>query len=255
MTGIIQSTIENRKLSLIEPTDVPVLPFDVYASGGEKLAKYYADLGAEEENVPLYRATVGSGGATVFDITTGIDALDTTAESICGVIMYAHEMNVFFDEALTGEPPVCTSPDGITGKDRLTGEECSCENCPRNQMKDGRKECRNKVRLYMLTAGTPVPLCLDVPPASLRAWNRYRRSLRHFGFLEPHEILTECTLESLMNPQKKKYCRLKFRMLGKLEPEAVEKINLIRHCFKPDVIELPEEAYTAAEPEGGYAHA
>ena len=47
--------------------------------------------------------------------------------------------------------------------------------------------------------------------------------------------------------QKKKYSRLKFRTLGKLEPEAVQKINLIRHCFKPDVVELPEDAYTVTE--------
>ncbi len=245
MTGIIQRTVENQDLAVIRTSAMPEVSFHV--PKGPEAAKFYTNLGTEEENDPIYKATVQSGGTHEFSVTSGIDALDTTAESICGVIMYTHEMNMYFDEEHPGEPPVCSSMDGIIGKNRLTGEECSCENCPRNQMKDGRKECRNKIRVYILTAGTPVPLCLDVPPASLREWTRYRRSLRHFGFLEPHEVLTECTLETAVNPQKKKYSRLKFRTLGKLEPEAVQKINLIRHCFKPDVVELPEDAYTVTE--------
>jgi hypothetical protein len=242
MTALVQNALENRNLKVVEPEAMPVVPFDVYTQGGDKLGRYYSELGADEDDVPIFRATVGLGGSRDFNITTGIEDLDKSSPSICGVVFYAHNMNVFFDEATPGEPPVCVSKDGITGFDRNTEETCDCTNCPRNKPKNGgRRECRNKVRLYVLTSGTPVPMAIDVPPASLMAWKKYKSSLRHFGFLEPHEVLTEFTLEAAVNAQKIKYSKIKLRMLGKLEPEAVQKIELIQQFFKPEIFEADFE--------------
>ena len=245
MTALVQNALENRNLKLVEPEAMPVVPFDLYDQGGDKLGRYYSELGAEEDAVPIFRATVGLGGSRDFNISTGIEDMDRSASSICGVIFYAHNMNVYFDEEKQGEPPVCASKDGVTGFDRITEETCDCANCPRDKPKNGgRRECRNKVRLYVLTSGTPVPLAIDVPPASLMAWKKYRSSLRHFGFLEPHEVLTEFTLESAFNAQKIKYSKLKIRMLGKLETEAVQKIELIQQFFKPEIFEADFEEIT-----------
>jgi len=251
MNGLIQNTVAERSIALVQPANTSVVDFRICAEDetGEKLAKYYADLGKEEDEVPVYKATVGLGGSTFFSVQTGIEEMDTTTDRIYGVIIHSHDLNVCFEKDSTGEPPVCVSMDGITGRDRLTGETCDCEDCPRNCAERGeRKECRNKKRLYILTEGTPVPLVIDLPPTSLKAWKTYTKSLNHLGFLRPHEVLTEFTLEPAVNAAKIKYSRVKIRVAGRLKPETAEQIGWIRKLFKPaETIEVFDFADVAEE--------
>lgn len=244
MNGLIQNAVNERSIALVQPANTQTVDFRLCTEDGtgEKLARYYAELGREDDEVPVYKATVGLGGSTYFEVHTGIEELDTTTDRIYGIIIYAHDLNVCFEKDSTGEPPVCVSMDGVTGHDRLTGETCDCEDCPRNCANKGeRKECRNKKRLYILTEGTPVPLVIDLPPTSLKAWKTYTKSLNHLGFLRPHEVLTEFTLESAVNANKIKYSRVKIKASGRLKPEMAEQIEWIRKLFKPlETVEVAE---------------
>lgn len=242
MNGLIQSTVANRSMAVVQPESIQDIGFPVPVDADGKLARFYQDLSKEiETDVPIYRATVGLGGSKDFNVRTGMEDMDTTANRILGVILYAHDMNVYFDEDLQGEPPVCAAIDGITGQNRLTGETCECADCPLNRRVDGRKPCRNKVRLYVLTDGTPVPLAIDVPPASLLVWKNFRRSLRHFGYLEPQDVLTEFQLETATNANKIKYSKLRMKVAGKLDQDTAEKVEWIRQNFVPDMtVELTD---------------
>lgn len=242
MNGLIQSAVASRGLAVVQPESIQDASFPVPFDTDGKLAKFYQDLSKEiETDTPIYRATVGLGGSRDFNVRTGMEEMDTSSPRICGIILYAHDFNVYFDEDLPGEPPVCTAIDGITGANRLTGETCSCADCPKNRRVDGRKECRNKVRLYVLTEGTPVPLAIDVPPASLIVWKNFRRSLRHFGYLEPQDVLTEFVLEAAQNANKIKYSKIKMKVIGKLDKDTAEKVEWIRQNFVPDMtVELTD---------------
>ena len=78
-----------------------------------------------------------------------------------------------------------------------------------------------------------MPLVIDLPPTSLNAWKKYVKSLNHLGFLRPHEVLTEFTLESAVNANKIKYSKVKIKASGRLKPETVKQIEWIRKLFKP----------------------
>ena len=245
MTALVQNALENRNLKVVEVEKVPVVQFDLYDQGGEKLGKFYSEIGNDDTEMPVFRATVAPGGVKMFNLETGIEELNSTPSSIVGVVFYARDFNVFFDDDKPKEPPICTSSDAVSGYNRETEETCDCATCPRNKSKNGgRKECRNKVRLYILTQGTPVPLCVDVPPASRTHWSKYKRSMQHFGFLQPHEVLTELYIDTAVDQQGHKYGQVRMRMLGKLDSETVQKVELIQQFFKPEIFEADFEEIT-----------
>lgn len=245
MNGLIQAAVEARSLAVVEKPQVATVDF-AFAMGEDvepgKVMRFYKELGESEDGMTGFRAVVGLGGSTAFTVKTGIGD-DQFPAKMYGVVLYSHDFNVYFNDELQGEPPECFSGDGITGENRITGETCDCSKCPRNRRADGKKskDCRNKRRLYILTEGVMVPMVLDIPPASLRSgWKKYRDALRMLGFREPHEVLTEFSLERATNANKNVYSKIIMKPMGLLPKETVKTVEAIRSVFKPNEIELED---------------
>lgn len=244
MNGLIQAAVEARSLAVVEKPQIATVEF-TFAMGEDiepgKVMRFYKELGESEDGTTGFRAVVGLGGSTAFTIKTGIGA-DEFQPKMYGIVMYSHEFNVYFDDSSQEQFPVCHSSDAITGENRITGETCDCSKCPRNRREPGesQKECRNKRRLYILTQNMMVPMVLDVPPGSLKGWKDYQKALRMLGFREPHEVLTEFSLEKVTNANKITYSKIIMKPVGLLPKETVKTVEAIRAVFKPDEIELED---------------
>lgn len=213
---------------------------------------------AEVGGMVTYRAKVATGGGKAFDIVTGDEETDTSVPSFTGVIVYNHNCNAYFDEDTTGNtPPVCSSMDGLIGFDTETSEPVACKNCPRNAYgtaKNGRgKACKNMHRLYIMTEDMPIPLVLSLPPTSLKAFQNYRMSALAAKKLKPNEVVTEFSLTAQQSQSGQKYSVVKFKLLGKLEPEQAEVAKYFTEQLKAAASCAPEmtgEDYNRGDNDG-----
>ena len=165
------------ELGLIKKAETKVVEFSF-----DGIREIYAEILEAQKEVGgtvVYRAKVATGGGKSFEIETGNEETDTSAQKLVGVVIHSHKCNARFDENQTGEPPVCSSMDGITGLDRENGELSNCASCPYNEygssIKGSGKACKNMIRLYMMVEGSALPLLISLPPTSLKAWQNYRK--------------------------------------------------------------------------------
>ena len=245
MNGLIQAAVEARSTTIIERPQVATVEFSLGMGADvdpRKVMRFYKELGESEDGLTGLRAVVGLGGSTAFTVKNAIGE-DEVPTKIYGVILYAHDLNEYYNDEAQGEPPECVSKDGITGHNRVTGETCECSQCPRNRRSEGKKakDCRNKKRLYILTEQQMEPMVLNIPPASLNSgWKPYQAALRMIGFRSPHEVLTEFSLERATNANKNVYSKIIMKPVGLLPKETVKTLETIRSVFKPDEIELDD---------------
>ena len=191
----------------------------------DEMQEVYQAIRETQEEVGgslLYRVKTPAGGGKAFDILTGDEDMDTSVTSFRGVIVYQHKCNALFDEDSQGNtPPICSSIDGIRGLNASTGEVHSCRNCPHNEYgtaKNGRgKACKNMQKLYIMTEGLPVPLVLCLPPTSLKGYQNYCLSSLAMRRMKPEEVLTEFGLTVDQNSDGKKYSKVNFKLLGRLD--------------------------------------
>lgn len=203
---------------------------DVFECNLNAVCESYAEILEAQREVGgmiTYRAKVPSGGGKSFNIVTGDDDTDFSVPTFCGVIVYNHACNAYFDEGIEdNSPPVCSSLDGKMGIDTSCGECFSCKSCARNvfgSAANGRgKACKNMHRLYIMTEEMPIPLLLSLPPTSLQVFQAYRLYALAAKHLKPHEVVTEFSLSVQTSKGGQKYSVVKFKMLGKLDPEQAK---------------------------------
>lgn len=236
------------ELSLIKPKETAVAEFSF-----DGIRKIYAEILAAQEEVGgtvTYRAKVATGGGKSFDIDTGNEDTDTSTPKLTGVIIHSHKCNARFDESTTGEPPVCSSMDGIVGTNTETGEMHSCKDCPYNQYgssaKGSGKACKNMIRLYMIVEGSPIPLVISLPPTSLKPWQNYRLGVLAPLKFKPVEVVTELTLTPQVSKSGNKYSMVKPRLIGKLGEGAAETAKFFTSGFVPKV-EITADDYNKSD--------
>lgn len=114
----------------------------------------------------LPRIKTPSGGGLTWEIPS-IKG-DISAKELVGIIVHWADYQSFwaidFDET-GGEPPDCSSDDGLNGRGNPGGE---CAICPNNQWgsagKGAGKACRIQRVLYFLMPRSILPMIYQVPP-------------------------------------------------------------------------------------------
>ena len=129
--------------------------------------------------VPFDAVKIPSGGGLAFEVPGDDPDNPETAQSLTGVIVHHHPVNVYWEHDFDGSGglPDCSSPDGKRGLDTRTGEIRDCATCPFNQFGSGgkgsAKACKNTHRVYLLRENEALPILLTLPPTSLRAFKDY----------------------------------------------------------------------------------
>lgn len=142
------------------------------------------------------RVKIPAGGAVAFEIPGDDPEEPEYRKELEGVIVWHHKANAYWSDGLdsSGNPPDCSSSDGISGEGLPGG---LCEHCPHNQFGSGEggrgKACKNMFRLYLLLENGIFPIVLTLPPTSLGAWKTYRTSLIMKG-QKVCNVLTKITL-------------------------------------------------------------
>lgn len=200
------------------------------------VAAVAAELGEDANTLGsllFTRVKMPSGGSPAFEIENPDDPNDPeVAKVIEGVIVAHHATNAYWPEGLEesggGTPPACVSYDGVTGagdrglSDLDTATIHDCATCPLNQFgssPDGGKACKNRRSLYVLRGCDIIPLLIQLPATSLKAWRTYAvKSLmargRHWT-----GVVTRIGLEGAQSASGIKYSRATFAVTETLPPE------------------------------------
>lgn len=154
----------------------------------------------------LMKVKVPSGGGRAWDVG------EETITALKGIIVYHTSPNAYWADTFSGanNPPDCASTDGRTGVGNPGGD---CALCPMNQFgSDGNKgkACKNMRRLYILMEGNMLPIRLDLPPTSLKAYRQYTVGLTTRA-LPYWAVETILTLRKEKNPDNIEYSVVEFK--------------------------------------------
>lgn len=210
--------------------------------GGEKLS-----LGS------LDRIKIPAGGATNWEVLTLDGAQSVPA--ITGVVVHEQKTRTFwhdsFEETGGGEQPDCYSEDLLTGVGDPGGD---CETCPFGSFSaDGaRPECREGRTLFVLTKDAALPVAVQLPPSSLRAFRDYKLRLSQ-NLILLSETETIISLEKTASKKGINYSRAVFRVgaraTDKQKKLLSEQSQAIRELVSSSRHALPAPAAQGALPE------
>ena len=172
------------------------------------------------------RISIPAGGGTHFDIP---GPSGSTAEpSLQGVVIHSSPRRAYWpgNEPTQGNPPDCSSDDGVNGNGDPGG---LCKQCSLNKfgsaLNGGKgKACKESLQLFVLRSGEALPVVLNLPPSSLRPWSQYvarlvreKRSARG--------TVTEFTLDAVKNSLGIIYSQIKCTALATLPDDAITAIR------------------------------
>lgn len=184
----------------------------------------------------LQRIITPAGGATQWTRQT-IEG-PKTAEVLEGIIVYWQSIRAYWPgQNPTGEPPQCSSPDGIHGIGNPGG---SCLKCPyaqwgsANGTERGPQSCKQKRRLLILEPSKWLPVVYAVPPSGLTAVRRYFALLTESG-LPYWAVITRIKLQQTKNPDGQVYSVPQFESAGLLEGDSYAKIKAYADLMKQSV--------------------
>jgi len=166
--------------------------------------------------VKYQRLKIPSGGGTVFEFG------DQFTKQLEGVILLFHKTNSLYLTKLedraedSDKMPDCSSKDGITGIEKATGEVKNCSNCPYNRF-DSEIQCANKYRLYLQLSGNDIPVILDLPAGSLKAFSNFINESLAPKKLWSYQAVVIIELEKKENKNKQPYSAAKFTLKGQLQ--------------------------------------
>lgn len=193
-------------------------PLDLAALGinvNEVFAKEMDGLG----DIPFEVIKVPGGGHIAFEVPGDDEDNPDVVKELVGVIVHQHQVNAYWDkDRATGSDesnaPLCSSHDGHTGYNRISRTYCSCKTCENNRYgsaANGRgKACKNMRQLYFLMGGRMMPVIIQLPPTSIKAFNTYTGSWISKAGIPPFAHITKITLKKETNKEGQDYSTVLF---------------------------------------------
>jgi len=179
----------------------------------------------------LPEVKVPAGGGTSWEVPTLSG--DEAVKSLRCVILCAQKVRQYYADEFSGEsvPPDCASADGRTGIGEPGGD---CANCPMAQWGsggNGGQACSERRHMMLLRDDAALPVFLNLPPSSLRAFKKFRALL--LGAMTPlHGVVAELGLTKAKNKTGIEYSEVTFTAAGPLEPEAVTRAAEMKQVFQ-----------------------
>jgi len=183
----------------------------------------------------LDRVRIPAGGTKAW-VIPGVDQ-DEVVGSFTGVIIYHKLGRVYWEKGLDegggNTPPDCSSDDSITGIGTPGG---SCNKCPFAEFGSSKKgkgqACKQLKLLFVMRENGMLPICVSLPPTSLRKAKQYMLRLASRS-LPYYAVLTKFDLEEASNGEGIKYSRAVLTTASMLEPAQVEQFKRISMELRP----------------------
>jgi hypothetical protein len=183
----------------------------------------------------LDRVKVPSGGGTVWEVPS-MDGVNPQ-QTIEGVIIHQHDARAYWplsdSDTAAGEPPRCSSRDGVRGEGDPGG---MCAECPHSAWDTGKKgrgqACKTIKMLYLATPDRLLPLALALPPTSIKAAKQYMMRLVSHG-RRVASVVTRISLEQDKNEDGQKFSRARFESAGMLNEADTARMLAFGNTMKP----------------------
>lgn len=260
----MKPTKENT--ALVHPRDAELVP----ASEGEfalvrsdqtvqEMVELINDMSKQKASLfdwPQIKAPAGGGMALTLENSSG----KQSEREIRGLIVAFRQTRAFWKKPYGSgggkKPPDCSSTDGFVGIGDPGG---SCPVCPNAQFNtahnpDGSKgagqACKDTRQLLVLVGDQLLPYVLNLPPTSIRnferyVWNLTSEGLRYWG------VVTRIVPESSVSTGGVDYARLRFFRDHSLDRDQVRRLRPYHECMqgflKPMVVDA--SAYEVAQEE------
>lgn len=216
--------INNEKTALAVIQDP-----SAYLPSVEELQEITSELKGVLTRSMLGTIQIANGGAGCFKVKEpGADDVTPGVQAIDGMILAFHPTNVMwgndYGKREQGEMPICRSMDGIVGTVTETGEVRQCDSCPYNRFVDGRKQCTNKMQLYIMREGDLVPMLFSLPPTGLKYFNKYLVRCRLTERVPMFSVVTRITLKNEQG-QSGEYSVPVFTPIGKIPKDEATRMS------------------------------
>lgn len=196
----------------------------------------------------LPRIKTPSGGAQNWSVPTA-QGEDNVKHLDCIILAHQPCRGYWPGEFKGGEPPQCSSPDGVTGFGDPGG---NCRSCPHAQWgsaANGRGQaCKSMWRVFVLRKDAILPYCLTLPPTSIRPFTTYMTTLSLSG-LPYFGVITRIGLEKAQNPDGITYGQATFQQVGELGEEDEARIEKYSEMLGPH-LSIPVQAEDYADEDG-----
>jgi len=180
----------------------------------------------------LKRAKNPSGGATSFQVATSEG--EEEVKEITGCIVKHNFTRSYFadpDNVAEGAQPDCFSQDAEYGRGDPGGK---CDDCAFSQFESALKgkgqACKKRHVLYVLQAGSLLPMIVTASPSSLKNVRGYLTALLSEGKFA-HGVVTKFSLEKAKNDKGTAYAKLVLTNEGVIEGKEAEYITKYTHNF------------------------
>ena len=238
--------------ALVPAKEAPVFNLSaVNADLGGTIAEEMDGLGS----VPFEIIKVPGGGHIAFEVAGDDENNPDVVKELVGIIVHQHAVNAYWEEDMASRQgddkrnaPTCSSLDGHTGFAPAEGVYRQCDECPFNKFGSaGRgKACKNMRRLYFLMEGRAMPVIIQIPPTSLKAFKDYVGMWIARKQIPPYAHVTRLTLKKETSPEGKDYSKVIFSHVSTLSTEDVEKVLVIKRMCSERTQETKAEAAAPA---------
>jgi hypothetical protein len=209
----------------------------------------------------LDRIKMPSGGGIAWEVQT-LEGPDT-AKTLTGIIVYHRDVRTYWRDEYSGagNPPDCSSQDGLVGHGDPGGD---CSSCPFAQFDSGRnggQACKQQKQVFLLSGDGLLPAVVNLPPTSLRPYRDFMLRLGSRKILYRHVEVT-LGLEKVQGGDVPDYSRLSISLSGRLTPEQAGQVDaysaMIADIVRtapvegrtPEASPKPEEESAPAKPKG-----
>lgn len=205
--------------------------------------------------VSFPRIKFPTSGSAFWEVPTATGDPIVTKE-VEGVVIAHQPVRAYWPvgAAVANNPPVCSSPDGVTPVEGPGRQARACLECPHAQFGTGKEgvgqACKNRINAYFLmddktTGLDEIPSFISVPPSQIRAFAAYAVQVRKdSAFIATTTIfgLTDATSSAGI-----KFKALTLRKCRKLAYKEMVKSRKIADAFLEQM--LKRGYAVAAEPE------
>lgn len=190
----------------------------------------------------LDRIKIPAGGATVWSVPTLKG--EEHHEEIEGVIV-AHKMaRAYWERSIKetggGEPPDCSSDDGVAGLGDPGG---NCSQCPLNvfgtaegkgKAKGRGKACKELRIVFMILPNNLIPVLFMLPPTSIGPMRKYFLKLASEG-LPSNGVTTKFCLSAMKNKDGIKYAQANPLLGRELNEDEIQRVRAYSAAIAPAI--------------------
>jgi len=245
------------------------------------LAEMESDESAYDLRPPRIKIAPGGIGQFILD--------EETVKGFTAIVALSQKVRGYWPDSGTGEPPLCSSPDGRHGifnpepsdeqfkaaatarvphpaivsltSQEPVAESYACASCPMNawgsehQRRGGQgkgRACKEMRRLLLFVEGWTLPALMSLPPTSLKAWDSYCSGLaaKKSAYFA---VSTNFALDKATAAGGETYNVVKVSQAGPVDKDTLRAVVEARSQYREFVSSTPVEAaeYDTTNGNGG----